>query len=71
MNPDNHIVANLLGDLKEYIGLQINQRRPKELGEKSQKAEELVSLSSGEQTSELNRIGKNKENWRETIARIY
>ena len=71
MDPDNHIVANLLTDLKEFIGLQINQRRPKELGEKSKKAEELVSLSSGEQTSELNRIGKNKENWREAIARIY
>ena len=51
MDPDNHIVANLLTDLTEFIGLQINQRRPKELGEKSQKAEELVSLSSGEQTS--------------------
>ena len=71
MDPVNQIVANLLTDLKEDIGLQINQRRPKELGEESQKAEELVSLLSGEQTSELNRIGKNKENWRETTTRIY
>ena len=71
MDPDNQIVANLLTDLKEDIGLQIDQRRPKELGEESQKAEELVSLLSGEQTSELNRIGKNKENWRETTTRIY
>ena len=71
MDPDNQIVANLLTDLKEDIGLQINRRRPKELGEESQKAEELVSLLSGEQTSELNRIGKNKENCRETTTRIY
>ena len=70
----SHIVASLMTDLKESIGLQINQRRPKELGEKRieydemkaqkrvslieewsnpfQRAEEFVSLSSGQQVPE-------------------
>ena len=69
-----HIVASLMTDLKEFIGLQINQRRLKELGEKIseyddmkvqkcvslieewsnpfQRAQEHVSLSSGQQAPE-------------------
>ena len=69
-----HIVASLMTDLKEFIGLQINQRRLQELGKKIseyddmkvqkcvslieewsnpfQRAQELVSLSSGQQAPE-------------------
>ena len=70
----SHVVASLVTDFKEFIDLQINQRRPKDLEEKRieydemkvqnsaslieewsnsfQRAEELVSLSSGQQTPE-------------------
>ena len=58
-----HLVTSLMTDLKEFIGLQINQRQPKKLGEKIieydeikvQKCvsiKELVSLSSGQQAPE-------------------
>ena len=70
----SHIVASLVTDLTEFIGLQINQRRPKKLGKKRieydemkvrkcvsltkewsnpfQRAEELISLSFGQQAPE-------------------
>ena len=45
-----HIGASLMTDLKEFIGLQINQRWPKELGEKTteyddMKVQKCVSLT--------------------------
>ena len=70
----SHIVASLMTDLTEFIGLQINQRRTKKFGKKRfeydemkvrkcvsltkewskplQRAEELISLSSGQQAPE-------------------
>ena len=37
----SHILASLMADLKEFIGLQINQRQPKELGEKRIEYDEM------------------------------
>ena len=37
----SHILASLMTDLKEFIGLQINQRQPKELGEKRIEYDEM------------------------------
>ena len=44
-----HTVPSLMTDLKEFIGLQINQGRPKDLGEKiieynEMKVQKCVSL---------------------------